>query len=154
MPQVVSHNGKVTGLMPLGPEKYVTPATSFTESKLIDASIAHIIAHPFLTRVTPILLSSPGENWWMGGITNEGPCVRSSIVLLLLHLLVLFPACLCVICSGPLVCVVNTWMGPGCSQVTGGRKPHLSPLWFWQQWPWFLSGDFPPSEMDGSYCWL
>lgn len=27
-----------------------------------------------------------------------------------------------------LLCVVNTWMGPGRSQVTGSREPHLSSL--------------------------
>lgn len=124
----MSHNRKVTGLMPVGPERYVTPTTSLLKRKLIEACTAHIIAHTSLTQVAPILFSSPGENWWMRGITNEGPCVHSSVVLLPLHLIVLFPACLCVVCSGPLVCVANAWTGPGRSQVTGGYEPHLSSL--------------------------
>lgn len=124
VPQVMSHNSEVTDLMPLGAERYVTPATSLIERKLIDVCAAHIIAHPSLMQVTPILFSSPGENWWMRAVTNEGPCV----VLLPLHLFVLFPACLCVICIGPLVCVADAWTGPGRSQVTAG--PWASPLLF------------------------
>lgn len=47
-----------------------------------------------------------------------------------LHPFVLFPACLCVACSGPLVCVcvANAWSGAGRSQVTAAREPHLSSL--------------------------
>lgn len=62
------------------------------------------------------------------GMTNEGPCVHCSVVLLPLHPFVLFPAFLCVICIGPLVCVANAWTGPGRSQVTASHEPHPSSL--------------------------
>ncbi len=51
-----------------------------------------------------------------------------------LHLFVLFPACLCVICSG-LLCEWQT-----CGQAPGALRWRAgvsltSALWFWQQWP-------------------
>lgn len=91
------------------------------ERKLIEACTAHIMAHPSLTQVTPVLFNRSGENCWMR--------TQSSVVFLLLHLFVLFPACLCVVVVVALLCVVNAWTGALVrSQVTAGRGPHLSPL--------------------------
>lgn len=122
----MSHNSKVTGLMSLGPagQMDATLTAPCVERQLIEAYVT-LPPPPILQ---PFLLSSPGENRWMKGATNEGP----------LHpppppLSPLSPPpsthCLCVICRGPFFFVRGDRVdGPWRSQVTAACEPHLSSL--------------------------
>lgn len=58
---LVSNYSEVADLMPFS-QRYVTPTVSLMERKLIEACTAHIMAHPSLTQVTPVLFSRSGEN--------------------------------------------------------------------------------------------
>lgn len=105
----------------------MTPTTSLFKRKLIKHGSYTLIAHLSLVQVAPIVFSSPGENQWKRGITNEA-----------LVFTLLFSSC-CTFLSFSLPAFMSSVSWPSCMcgehvdgpwVLSGDVRPWASPLFF------------------------